>query len=462
MNLKFKNKKTVYYLITAFLCLFILACVVFCISAQKKLSYKYFYKGIYIEGVNVSGLTIDQARKNIEAELLNKINKKEVSLLYQEKTWKIDLNSINYQFDFDLALSTAYKIGREGNIIERLKTIKSLEKNHINLLVLGKYDRHRIIEKLKTIKKEVDFLGKSSTYNYNYGKINYTKHIDGKVLDVPFNSKLIETQLLNRNLEDIQLIVQVIEPSFSIEDVKYLTDVIGTYSTNFNINNYSRAHNIELACKKINNYLLKPGEEFSMDLALGPRTTEYGFMQAPIIMKNQVVSGTGGGVCQVASTLYNAVLLSRLQVTSRVHHSMTLNYVPPGQDATISQGYIDLKFKNNRDYTICIVSEISAGNLSIKIISKKNEHEAIVKLRPVVLAEYDPPDTEYVVDESLIDNQKIIKIKAKKGLKVVLYRDSYNEQGQLINTEQISQDIYKPVRGVIAVNKKTYEALKNN
>jgi len=461
MNKK-KNSKTVPYSITAFFFLFIFVSILFSISAHKKLSYKYYYNGIYVDGVEVSGITKEQAIKKLQYEFNRNYHSKTISLLYNEKTWEISLKSISYQFDFDSTLNYAYNIGREGSLINRLKTINSLENRPINLIVLGKYDNDIIVEKLKIIKKEIDFLGIPSTYYFNYGKISYTDDVEGRNFDIETNTKLIETQLLNRNFNDIFLIVQAIKPSISVEDVKELKDVLASYTTKFNMNNYSRAHNIKLASKKINNYLLLPGEEFSMDLALGPRTPDQGFMQAPIIMKSTVVPGTGGGVCQVASTLYNAVLLSMLQVTSRVNHSITLSYVPPGQDATISEGYIDLKFKNNRDYTICIVSEISAGNITTKIIGKKRNEDPFVKLRPIIIEEYDPPEPEYVVNESLLDDEVVTRIKEKKGLKVVLYRDTYDKQGALINTEKISQDIYKPVRGVLAVNRRIFEALKNN
>ncbi|HEY5584509.1 MAG TPA: VanW family protein [Ruminiclostridium sp.] len=457
----FKNrKKTVHYIIIATVSCLLLLSVFMGISVQKKLSYKYYYNGINIDGIKISGLSKVQAKKILQYEFSKKYYSKVISLLYDKKMWKIPIESINYQFDFDATLNYAYNIGHEGGIVERLRTIKSLENCPINLIVAGKYDDSSIIEKLEIIKKEIDFPGISSTYKYNCGNISYTKDAEGRNFDIVTNTKLIKAQLLNRNFDNIFLIVQAIKPSISIADVKDIKDVLASYTTRFNMSNYNRAHNIALACQKINNYLLKPGEEFSMDLALGPRTAELGFMQAPIIMKSGLIPGTGGGVCQVSSTLYNAVLLSMLQVTCRVNHSIVLGYVPPGQDATIAEGYIDLKFKNNRDYTICIVSEINEGNITVKIIGEKRNEDPVVVLRPIILAEYEPPYPEYVINESLLDYEIIIKVNEKKGLKVVLYRDIYNKQGALINSEKISQDIYKPVRGVLAVNRKNFESFK--
>ncbi len=462
MKIQLNNKKSVHIGFAIITTLIIIG-IIFLINWNKKLSYDYFYKGIYIDGVKVEGMSINIAEKKIKNELENNYNPRIIKVLYNDKSWDLPLSDIDFSFDVDTALNRAYKLGRSGSAFYRLKTIKRLEKKPINLIVSAIYNKVKLNKFLSTIKKEIDFSGTNSTYDYNYGRIVYTRDVNGRKLELETNAKLIEARLLNRDFSDICLLVETVRPTITVDDVKDLKNVLGTYSTKFNSDNYSRAHNIELAGKKINNFLLLPGEEFSMDFALGPRTSSNGYMQAPIIMRSKMVSGTGGGVCQVATTLYNAALLSYLDITMRVHHSIPLRYVPPGQDATISEGYIDLKFKNNRDYTICIVSEIKGGTVTIKIIGRKKEGENFrAALRSIILDQYDPPEPEYVINNSLSNDEIQIRVKERKGLKVVLYRDTYNEQGALVNSEVISEDIYKPVRGQLAVNRKTYETLKNN
>lgn len=458
---KFNLKKSTYYFIFVITAVVIIISVLFLFNINKKLTYAYFYKGIYVDGVNIAGMTKSQALEEIQQEFENKYYKESVSLVYDQKTWKIPLKSIDFSFDYKGALDYAYKIGHGGTWFERLKAIRELKKNPVNLIISGKFDREKLIDKLNIIKKEIDFSGTSSTYDYNYGRINYTQDISGNFLDIETNEKLIGTKLLNRDFSDIYLEVRIVKPLITVKDVKDIKDVLSAFTTNFNKNNYSRAHNIELAGKKINNYLLLPGEEFSMDLALGPRTSGNGYLQAPIIMKSQVVPGTGGGVCQVATTLYNAALLSLLPVTMRVSHSIPLGYVPPGRDATISEGYIDLKFKNNRDYTICIAAEIKGGSITVKIIGKRKGDEPQVALRSVIVDEYHPPGPEYVVNDSLPDNTVRVTVKERRGLKVIVYRDTYHH-GALIDSEVISEDIYKPVREQRAVNRKTFESLRSN
>ncbi|OPX43727.1 vancomycin B-type resistance protein VanW [Ruminiclostridium hungatei] len=449
--------------ISAILIITMASAIVYYSAACRKLSYEYFYEGVYIDGVNVAGLTKAGAFEKLEADFKNNYRQSSVELISDNSRWTLSLDSINFRFDFQSSIDNAYRLGRTGNWVHRISTIRSLAEKPVNFVVTAQYDKARLYSILSKIKKQIDFSGSNSTYEYNYGKIVYTKDINGTKMDIETNTRLIEAKLLNRDFSDICLDVEVIRPMIAVGDVKELKDVLSVFTTRFNSNNYSRAHNIELAGNRINNYLLLPGEEFSMDCALGPRTSSNGYMQAPIIMRSQFVAGTGGGVCQVATTLYNAVLLSCLEVTKRVHHSIPLGYVPPGQDATISEGYIDLKFKNNRDYTICIVSEVKDGTVTVKIIGRKRAGETVnTVLRPVVMEEYAPPEPEYVVDSSLADQQVRIRVKERKGLKVILYRDSYNVQGALTNSEIISEDIYKPVRGQLAVNRKTFDSLRSN
>lgn len=447
-----------------FITLIIILAIVtpFFISSYKKLSSDKFYSGIYIEGINISNLSKEQANSLLTNELNKKYGNKSITVYYEKKGWPISLKSIGYTFKTGDALLYAYNLGRNGSVFARLRAINELKNNPANIALSTTYNETNLNNRLIEIKKQIDSDGKSSTYNYNCGKINYTNEKLGKKLDTEANEALIRAQLVNRSFNDVILIVSDVTPKFTVADVKDIKDVLASFTTNFNKYNSSRTHNIKLACNKINNFLLKPGEQFSMNEVLGPRTVKNGYMQAPIIINNELIPGTGGGVCQVTSTLYNAVLFSGLQVVQRKNHSITLGYIPPGQDATIAEGYIDFKFKNNRNYTICIAAEVKDNLLSIKIIGKRNTQEPRIVLKPVIIEEYEPDDPEYTIDNSLADNVKVTMIKEKKGMKIALYRQSFDQHGKLIKNEKISEDIYKPIKGEIAVNKSTYDKLNIN
>lgn len=144
-------------------------------------------------------------------------------------------------------------------------------------------------------------------------------------------------------------------------------EVIGSYTTYYNQNQTGRSENIRLAAKTIN-ITLEPGQEFKWSEVVGQATSAKGYKPAPIFVGNKVVQGTGGGVCQVSSTLYNAVLQANLKVTERHKHSLPVSYVPSGKDATVSYGSLDFRFINNKDYSIKIAATAGNGSVTVKIL----------------------------------------------------------------------------------------------
>ncbi|GGK04877.1 hypothetical protein GCM10007063_29010 [Lentibacillus kapialis] len=146
---------------------------------------------------------------------------------------------------------------------------------------------------------------------------------------------------------------------------------IGRYTTNFKENNKERSRNIELAAEAINNHVVFPGEEFSFNNVVGKRTEEKGYKRAPVIVKGELTEDIGGGICQVSSTLYNAVDLNNIQITERYSHSRSVPYVPPGRDATVSWYGPDFAFTNKHKQPILIRAAAEDGNLIIEILSSE-------------------------------------------------------------------------------------------
>ncbi len=157
-----------------------------------------------------------------------------------------------------------------------------------------------------------------------------------------------------------------LDPVITAAHYRRITNEVGAYQTWIG-GGGGRATNIILATSTLNNYILLPGDLFSFNRANGPRTAERGYQPAPVIVGNSVVPGLGGGVCQVSSTLYNAVLQANLEVVERYPHSQPVGYVPPGRDATISD-YLDFKFRNNTDRIILIKAAAWGGGIDIRLL----------------------------------------------------------------------------------------------
>jgi vancomycin resistance protein YoaR len=159
-------------------------------------------------------------------------------------------------------------------------------------------------------------------------------------------------------------------------DSELLSDIrslrIGRYVTSFNSHNKKRSNNIQLATKAINNQVVFPGETFSFNRVVGKRTVAKGYLRAPVIVRGEFSEDIGGGICQVSSTLYNAVDYAGLKIVERFSHSRKVPYIPPGRDATVSWYGPDFVFKNTYNQPILIRARTLGHLLIIKVYSSEN------------------------------------------------------------------------------------------
>lgn len=153
------------------------------------------------------------------------------------------------------------------------------------------------------------------------------------------------------------------------EKMASINKCIASYSTSFSSSPYTRSNNINVSSHSINGSFLMPGDVFSFNSVVGERSKERGYMAAPVIINNKFESGMGGGVCQVSSTLYNAVLKSGMETVERSGHSLPVAYVDEGFDAVVNWNNLDLKFKNNLNNPVYIQSYTRDKHLYINIFS---------------------------------------------------------------------------------------------
>ena len=195
-------------------------------------------------------------------------------------------------------------------------------------------------------------------------------------------------------------------------------DLLSTYSTNYAASNKNRTTNLILAANKINGTVLMPGETFSYNKVVGARTIAAGYKEAPIYVSGEVVDGVGGGICQITTTLYNAVVYANLEIVQRTNHQFVPSYAPASRDATVVYGSIDFQFKNNRNYPIKIVCSVSGGVANFQIFGLKQEND------------YDVEISAYVTGRT----QTAIYSEAYKILK---------QDGKVVSSELLSKDTYK-------------------
>lgn len=414
-------------------------------------------RGIKIENTDVSGMAPEKARRLLRSNVNSSYPQGMFSLEYGGRTWEFGLNEISYRFLVDDAVDKAYSVGRSGGFFSRLFGASSLLVNQLTLRVENSFDPDRVAEILAGIKNQVDKEPLNSTVSYVSGKIEKQPGSDGLRLSIDRNLKLVENHLRERAFQGIDLSVDVVRPAIPYEEVGEIDTVLSSFSTVFNAGDVNRSDNIRLACSKLDGRILLPGEEFSMNDTLGPRTIENGYKEAPVIYMNELIPGPGGGICQVTTTLYDAILLAKLGILERSHHSMPLGYVKPGQDATIAEDSIDFKFRNSTDYAVCLSATVSGNRINIRVLGRKAPEVQKVKLVSEVLAEYPPGKDEIEIDDSLADGERVVVKEARRGLRVALYRETYAESGDLLERERISEDYYKPSDGLVKMNRNYYD-----
>lgn len=328
-------------------------------------------KGVELE-IPLGQLTIEEARQKLEQQR-NEYYQRSVHFIADDKSFVINIKDLGFTYDYHEPLQEAYLIGREGTIFD-----KAVDKYKASFGIKKEpnyqWDDFVLAEALTT---HSSFLNKPAQDAHFLIKPDNSLDIipenQGKVVDLDSLILIVKTQALNGD-NSIGVPFKEVMPSITKKDLELVikSDLISEYTTTFDQNLIERSLNIKIAAKAIDGKVLKLGEVFSFNNTVGPRTEEAGYQTAMIIEGNTFVPGLGGGVCQVSSTLYNAVRLAApsLSVVERSPHSLPVKYVPLGQDATVAYPNLDFKFKNSSDGYLLIRSIVNGNTLTFRIYGK--------------------------------------------------------------------------------------------
>ncbi|MBU3177828.1 VanW family protein [Clostridium estertheticum] len=329
------------------------------------------YPQVWVEDTNIGGKTKMEAKNAIIQKHNNSIAKKNVTIKINNKQYTIALSKLDMKYDYNLAVDKAYDIGREGNSLKKYFAITSPGKKNITLNHTYNYDIVDTV--LKNIikdnsKKAVD----ATIVRNNLGDLIVTKEEYGHSIDSASLKKEIKTKVENIRQEQNLLIESKlinVEPKIKKNNLKGINTLISSSTTNFGSSNESRSENIRVASDSINGHIVMPGDLFSFNDVVGERSAKNGYKLAKGIVNDKVVDDLGGGVCQVSTTLYNAILRTNIASVERYHHSLPCSYIGKGLDATVSFGLLDYRFKNTYSYPIFIESGIRNENLTFNVYS---------------------------------------------------------------------------------------------
>lgn len=420
---------------------------------------KTFLEGISINGVDVGGLTMDQAKEKLMETQSQALSEANFQVTYESTAIPLKAEDFGMGASYDNVLNEAFSLGKSGTYDEIMSIVNDAKENGKNFEAPLAYSDETIDGIVNKIAEKIDRDPVDAQLSLSADKktMEYTEAQTGLTVDRQKLAETLRQKLDNQDYEDVQAPVNVTEPQVTQEELSKTITKRSEANTSFASGHYSRAtrvFNIEKASGLINGVIVKPGEVFSMNDTIGPRTYALGWKPAPAIIEGGARSEdqAGGGVCQVSSTLYNAVLKADLEIVYRQPHSSKLGYVLGGLDATINTGTIDFQWKNNTNNDIVIMSWVADKKVYVELYGEGfGEEFDEIKLTSKQVGTIKPSgDVEIVVDKSKKPGYKETYSARKNGTEWKSYKHYYKD-GKEVKTELIAVSRYKAVRGKIIV-----------
>jgi len=493
-------------------------------------------KGVYVNDIYAGGLTKSELTDLLNRSYQDKAAISAINLKIDEKNINesVRFDSIDVSYDIAYAVNSAYSVGREGNLIERLKRVLNVNDDKTVIELPYTFNKDKVMSILNSIYDKVYIAVKESELTMTNNKVtlktgHHGEHIDvndtmtkienfiakceGGELQIPIirtnpapmdvdeyysrivrdaenaradvqnNQVVIIPEVIGRSIDKDQLAaiiaeLQGTEDTERVLPVKFITpailkqdagnmvfrDVLSSYKTVFDtstVNNANRAVNIRLATEAINGKILAPGEVFSYNDVVGPRTVERGYKEAHAYANGKIINDVGGGICQVSTTLFNAVFYAGLETVERINHMFTVGYVSPGADAAVSYGSADYKFKNTSNWPVKIVGEVTDNNeLIFKLLGtdEREEDISIVMYTPVIET-YDYA-INYIDDPDLPEGTEITTSYGMKGYLVDTYKIE-KKGDQVIKETKLFRSYYQPLAATVRRGTKKTESTES-
>lgn len=406
--------------------------------------------GVRVMGIDLGGLNLPKGLAQLE-ELEKKLRAEEVTLSYHEQSWPLLLSETGLDLDEEEIMEEALRSGREGNAIQRLKDRKQLRQSGVAIDPAINFDQDRLKQRTDEFTKGivVEPLDASFVIEGN-DAVSIRPGKDGTAVDMEkLVGDLTEVIVESKNPQ-VELAMINVAPARSAEMLQStgINGLLAGYYTRFDSSKTSRTYNVNVAAGAFDELLVLPGHNVSFNEVVGPRSSEAGYKNAPVIVDNEFVDGLGGGVCQVSTTLYNCVLLAGLEVVERTCHSLPVSYVPIGRDATVVYGAIDFSFCNNTDDYIYVKSFVSGGQLGIKIYGN-TAHKKDVQVNTWVTQEIEPR-VIYEDDPNLPKGEEVVKQEGSKGFRVSGER-LFLVKGAVETRESLYSSEYSSINKIVAV-----------
>ncbi len=463
---KFKLKKKIkhfskiifWFSLGAFLSLLLIGLLG--LFSYQKLYENKIYPGIYINNIDFGGKT-----KNDVVNFFKYKNSLfgDTSFVFVsgQEIATISAKDINFGYNYNLSSDQAYLIGRSNSFFSNISILLQAYFSGVYLPVSYNYDQDKLNKVIDPIAKKIETKPIDAVFKFTNNRVTTFRtssngqEIDRQLLDRMIFSKALTVSSSNNPSEKITINIplKILEPNITTEKVNNLgiKELIGEGHSLFYHSIASRIFNINLAASRINGVLIAPGKVFSFDKALGDVSAFTGYKQAYVIQNGKTILGDGGGVCQVSTTFFRAILNAGLPVVERYAHAYRVGYYeedsPPGIDATIYVPSVDLKFKNDTGHYILVQSQIDLNNLSLAFYFYGTKDGRQVRMTTPVVSNVTAPPPDLYQDDPTLPKGEIKQTDFSAWGADVYFTRTVTKNGKVIISDKFVSN-YKPWQAI--------------
>lgn len=417
-----------------------------------------FYDNTTINGIDVGGMNKGEAAQLISTKLLSSKDEIEIKLKYKEKEWVLSGSDFDYSNQLLERIDESFEKMNSGNISQKVASVRNIKTNGLKINLSYRYILNGFDEKIDEIIEEINVEPVSTQVvfkpteevMFSLGEGQNGVEVDKEVL-------LNEIDNAFRKAKKIEVEIPTKEIEAGEADASALENIVrrSVFSTDYSSSIDGRKNNVNRALLDFNGMVVQPGEEVSFNDVTGDKTPEKGYQKAKIILNGVYVDGYGGGACQASTTLYNALILSDIEILEVNPHSLPVSYVPLAFDAMVSEGYSDLKFKNNLENPIYIKTWGDETRAYVEIYGEPLEEGLEIKRR-AEFVETIPHEGDTIIKDTEGEYSDKITY-AGEYLRIRYPREGYHSKGylcyykngELISEKLIRDEIYKPQKGIV-------------
>lgn len=404
-----------------------------------------FYSGIVVDGIDLGGMTMDEARQAVEAVEAGARQSFTVTLTYEDQSFTVTQDDVDFSFDTDAVLEEAYQYGRDGDREERYQKVSALAETPVTFEISADMQGGALRTRLEELTAPLNTEPQNASvvsFNAETEQFDFSEGQDGVSVDLDALTEQV-TASISAGGGTVEIPVTKTPCSITAEDLRQNLKKLGTYSTT-STNTANGNYNMARAMASINGTVVQPGETFSYFGVVGPAGQAEGYKAANAIVNGKLVPSYGGGICQTSTTLYGAVLRSGLEIVERSNHSIPSTYCPIGQDAAVSWPNMDFKFRNNTEYPLYIIAGMEGKVLTATIYGWQDPSWDTIEVTSWY-TETIPALTKgtYALDNSLAQGEVKLDAAGRKGYRAAAQR-TYYKDGAEVKTEALATSYYRP------------------